>query len=31
VTYVEIRVLTNPGANNKDIFIKFILFIRWGY
>jgi hypothetical protein len=28
---METRVLTNPGADDKDIFIEFVLFIRRGY
>lgn len=32
MTYcIEAKVLTNPGADDKDIFVEFVLFIRWGY
>jgi len=28
---MKTRVLTNPGADDKDIFIESVLFIRWSY
>lgn len=28
---METKVLTNPGANDEDMFTEFVLLIRWGY